>query len=60
MADHKPDNQSSELPTPRSNSREDGSGGDTGVPADEPGISNRGGDRDEDGKTKMNVDSRSS
>ncbi len=48
MADHKLDNQPSELPTPRSNPREDGSGGDTGVPADEPGISNRGGDRNED------------
>lgn len=48
MADHKPDNQPSELPTARSNPRDDGSGGDTGVPAGEPGISNRGGERDED------------
>jgi hypothetical protein len=48
MADHKPDNEPSELPTPRSNPHEDGSGGDTEVPGNEPGISNRGGDRDED------------
>ena len=48
MPDRKTQNKQAERPTPRSNPHEDGSGGDTGVPADEPGISNRGGDRDED------------
>ena len=48
MADRKPNNQPSELPTPRSNPHRDTGDGDTEIPQSEQGISNRAGDKDED------------
>ena len=48
MSDDKTENKQAERPTPRSNPQEDGSGGDTGVPSGEQGISNSAGDEDED------------
>ena len=48
MADRKPNNQPSELPTPRSNPHSDTGDGDTEIPQSEQGISNRAGDKDED------------
>ena len=48
MPDRKPNNQPSELPTPRSNPHGDTGDGDTEIPQSEQGISNRAGDKDKD------------